>query len=212
LIITARKFIGRLCGNIAYRLSILIIVFITFSVNVGATSISNASFYNYLGSFDLKTQDDQPLDYLDLKDNLVIVNFIFTHCPSVCPTQTIKLAELYLLLPEAVQRKVKFLSITIDPERDTPAVLKHYALQLNANKAYWTFATGSPENIEAIKKELQLMNPEKAKPTFDDHRTGLWLLNDEGVIMQRYRGSPMNQDRIQKELIGLHRFLFSETN
>jgi len=54
------------------------------------------------------------------------------------------------------------------------------------------------------------MDPSKENPALDDHRMSIWLLDDTGLILQRYRGSPMDQERIQKELVSLHNLRFKK--
>jgi protein SCO1 len=76
----------------------------------------------------------------------VVVDFIFTSCADTCPLQTRKLARLRSQVgPEAY-----FVSITLDPERDTPAVLRSYARLQGADLAHWAFLTGDPARVLAI--------------------------------------------------------------
>src|SRR5260221_2161752 len=77
------------------------------------------------GSFNLVDQNSKPITDKDLNGHPFLVFFGFTHCPDVCPTTLFDVSEIFRALgPEA--KDVRALFITVDPERDTPAVLNDY--------------------------------------------------------------------------------------
>jgi len=190
-----------------------VIIFLSFALHANEITkshktVSKESFYSYLNERNLMDQDGALFDSDQYQDHLILVNFVFTHCPSVCPTQISKLSKIFSTLPESVQNKVKFISISIDPDRDKPEVLKKFANQLNVPEKHWTFLTGESKGINKLIKDLRLMDPTKENPPPNDHRTSVWLLDDEGVIMQRYRGTPLNLERINNEINGLFSLRF----
>jgi protein SCO1 len=77
-----------------------------------------------------------------LRGKVVAVTFIYASCPDVCPTLTDKMARVQDALGSDFGSKIAFVSITTDPERDTPEVLKGYAEAFEANLAGWSFITG----------------------------------------------------------------------
>lgn len=83
-------------------------------------------------------------------DRPVFLNFIFATCTTICPVLTAGFSSFQSKLDEEVA-SVRLVSITIDPEHDTPAVLAEYAARFNARRD-WTFLTGSRENIDAVTK------------------------------------------------------------
>jgi len=89
---------------------------------------------NYFPNVPLVTQDGKTVHfYADLlKGKMVVINFIYTKCRDSCPMETAKLAQVQRLLGDRVGRDVFFYSISIDPERDTPAELKEYADKFHA--------------------------------------------------------------------------------
>lgn len=89
----------------------------------------------------LTTQDGQRLSLTELRGKVVAVTFIYTSCADTCPLLTAKMASLQETLGADFGPKVFFLSITVDPERDTPAVLQRYAQAHGANLAGWAFLT-----------------------------------------------------------------------
>jgi protein SCO1/2 len=96
--------------------------------------------------FSLRAQDARALALSDLRGQVVVVDFIFTACTDFCPLQTRKLARLRRELgPE-----VYFVSITLDPEHDTPAALRSYARQQGADLDHWAFLSGDLAAIRAL--------------------------------------------------------------
>ena len=87
----------------------------------------------------MTTQDGQRLSLKELRGKVVAVTFIYASCTDTCPLLTAKMAGLQAALGADFGPKVFFLSITVDPERDTPAVLQRYAQGHGANFAGWAF-------------------------------------------------------------------------
>jgi protein SCO1/2 len=111
---------------------------------------------NYFPNVPLTTQDGKTVRFYDdlLKGKSVAINFIFTDCNEVCPLETANLAQVQKLLGERAGRDVFFYSISTDPKRDTPEVLKAYAAKFGAT---WLFLTGKPDDIRLIGKKLGLL-------------------------------------------------------
>ncbi len=110
---------------------------------------------SYFPNVPLTDQDGKTSRFFDdlIKDKVVVINFIYTTCPDVCPLETAQLAELQAVLGDRVGRDVFMYSITIDPETDTPKVLKAFADKFNA-KPGWSFLTGKESDIITIRKKL----------------------------------------------------------
>src|SRR5262245_59907531 len=88
-----------------------------------------------------------------LKGKIVVINFIYTSCQDICPIATARLAQVEDKLGEKVGRDIFFISMTVDPEHDTPERLNAYAKAFSAGPG-WTFVTGKPEDIRAINYKL----------------------------------------------------------
>src|SRR5918999_5633656 len=97
--------------------------------------------------FALTSQDNQPVTLQDFRGKVVAVTFIYTSCPDTCPLLTMKMAQVQDDLGPRFGTKVAFVSITVDPERDTPEALKDYAEAFDADPAGWAFLTGPPAVI-----------------------------------------------------------------
>src|SRR5262249_15392678 len=100
--------------------------------------------------FTLTKQDGKRLALRELRGNALAITFIFASCTDTCPLLTAKMAGIQNRLGPAFGPQAFFLSITVDPERDTPAVLKRYAEVHRANTAGWAFLTGSEAEIREV--------------------------------------------------------------
>lgn len=167
--------------------------------------ISPHSFLNLL-DMDLVDQNARPFQPASLIDQVVLFNFIFTGCGSVCPLQTRTLAQVMKELPEDVRSQVRFVSVSIDPANDTPEKLRQFAKAMDADREGWSFLTGDPRQIEQLAGRLRLFD-ESASPESkpEMHRTSLWLVDKQGRMLQRYRGDPPDKERLVRELTQVSR-------
>ena len=107
--------------------------------------LQGLSEFGRVPAFSLIERRGSPFHLGDLAGYVWIVNFIYTECQETCPLQSEAMAALQSQLdPNA---KVKLISITVDPERDTPAVLSRYAERFGAVDDRWLFLTGSKDII-----------------------------------------------------------------
>ena len=105
-------------------------------------------------------------------DHPVAVNFIFTTCTTICPVMTATFAQMRKELGSEADR-IQLVSITIDPEHDTPSVLSEYARRFDATSG-WDFLTGSPADVELV-----LRNFDAWTGTKTNHRP-ITLLRSQG--------------------------------
>jgi protein SCO1/2 len=133
---------------------------------------------NYFPDVTLTTQDGKDVKFYDLiKGKVVAIDLIYTNCQYACPIETSRLARMQQLLGERMGRDVFFVSISIDPGHDTPAVLQAYAAQFHAGPG-WTFLTGKMSDIDLLSKKLGLWSD--PKETQDGH-TPMLLLGNEAT-------------------------------
>ncbi|CAD5108977.1 SCO family protein [Zestomonas carbonaria] len=104
----------------------------------------------------LLTQDGQEVAFYSdvLKDRLVLLNVIFTHCNDACPLITRKLKEVRDALGEPLAREVYFISLTSDPHNDSPQVLKEFAAKHGVDSPNWLFLTGPKERVDLVLSRL----------------------------------------------------------
>jgi protein SCO1 len=95
-------------------------------------------------SFSLTREDGRRLSLGDLQGKVLAITFIYTGCADTCPILTAKMATLQNQLGADFGSKVFFVSVTVDPDRDTPDVLRRYAQAHAVNAAGWAFLSGRP--------------------------------------------------------------------
>jgi len=162
----------------------------------------------------LVTQEKEPYRFGDKKRTLKLVEFIYTHCPDVCPTTTqkMKLLKQDLEAKGVYGEKVQFLTVTIDPYRDTPDVMQKYMDSFEIeNDGNWIMLTGDPTKI----KEEQLTIKELADTFqfqyrdpgngFFVHTTFTYLVDENNKFIKKFpMGEEFNKDdvynKIMKEL------------
>ena len=102
--------------------------------------------------FRLTDQDGHPLALGELRGKTVVLDFIFTHCTGPCPVLTGLQVDVQRALTPQQRARTHFVSISLDPERDTPEVLRAYAVKRGADLSGWSFLTGTPAEVEAVLK------------------------------------------------------------
>ena len=122
--------------------------------------------FDSLPDFSLTDRTQRTITRADLLGTVWVANFIYTRCTDTCPLQSARMAALQRDFAE--ERGLRFLSITVDPKRDTPAVLAKYAARYDADRDRWWFLTGDKQAIYALIQEgfrLSVEDPtEKAAP------------------------------------------------
>ncbi|MFL5289927.1 MAG: SCO family protein, partial [Myxococcales bacterium] len=111
----------------------------------------------YFPNVALTTQDGKVVRLFDdlLKGKKVAVNLIYTRCTATCPLETAKLSQVAKILGDRLGKEIFFVSISIDPEHDTPEVLKAYAAKFHTPPG-WTFVTGDDNDIKLVAKKFGL--------------------------------------------------------
>ena len=100
--------------------------------------------------FSFLNQDSVIVTNSDYDGNIYIANFIFTTCPTICPTMTINMR--YIQNKLKIYPNIKFLSHTVNPEYDSPSILKEYAKRMRIDESNFNFVTGDKNEIYEIAK------------------------------------------------------------
>lgn len=141
------------------------------------------------GPFKLVDDGSQPVTEAVLKGKPSLVFFGFTHCPDVCPTALFEMSEIFRALgPDADKAQAFF--ITVDPERDTPEIMKSY---VSSFVPQIHGLTGTPEQIEVVKKEYRVFSrkvPLKDGDYTMDHTAVVYLMDKAGNFI-----APFNTKR-----------------
>jgi protein SCO1/2 len=155
---------------------------------LGAEPGSRLAVIRRAPDFTLTTQTGDTLRRTDLDGKVLLVSFIFTTCNGSCPATTHRMGQVQEALKErglTRDGRVRLLSITLDPARDTPEVLRNYMKLYDADPASWTFLTGPRERVEKAAAAWGMW----AKPAANgqlDHPSRVFLVDRKGRVREIY--------------------------
>jgi protein SCO1/2 len=152
--------------------------------------------------FALTSQDGVRVTLSDFRGKVVAVTFIFTSCTDACPLLTAKMVQAQDELGADFATRIAFISITVDPERDTPAVLKQYAQNFGANLAGWAFLTSTPEGIRDVTRRYGIF-VSKAADGDVDHTFLTSLVDSHGILRVQYLGVRFDPEEFRRDLLSL---------
>jgi protein SCO1 len=138
---------------------------------------------------EVKTHDGRTLRFYDdvMKGKILLINFFFTGCDNVCPMATENLVRVQELLGDRVGKEIRMVSITLDPEHDTPEIMADYARQHGAGPG-WMFLTGSKDDIELLRHRLGFVDSDPVEDADLEQHIGTVRIANEP--MHRWAMSP----------------------
>jgi len=152
--------------------------------------------------FELTNRDGRQVSSADLAGEPYVLDFIFTRCVAICPAMTAQMARVTRGLPDAA--KVKLVSISLDPEHDTPEVLAEFAAKRKAPDS-WLFLTGTDQekvfalSQDGFKLSATLNKEDPSQPII--HSTRLVLVDAQGKIRGYYDSlDPDAMDKLRQDL------------
>ena len=161
-----------------------------------------------MNDFTLENIDGTTYTFSESAGKVRLVEFIFTNCPDICPATTYNMAQLQEQLKAAnlFGDKVEFLTITFDPEYDTPEVLQAYADKFHADQSGWKFLRGDSAAIEAVTKDfgiavMKLPDANSPSGYSITHTARMFLVDGDGNMRQAYgMAADMDLDQMLKEI------------
>lgn len=156
---------------------------------------------NYFPNVPLTTHEGKPVRFFDdlIKGKVVVINFMFTSCPDVCPLETAQLREVQEILGDRVGRDVFMYSISIDPETDTPEVLRNYMERFEVGPG-WTFLTGKEDDITLLRRKLGLLGEREPTDNLATHNLNLVIGNQ--ATGQWMKAAPFENPHILATRVG----------
>jgi protein SCO1/2 len=135
---------------------------------------------SYLTNAVLTNYDGRQYKFYDdlIKDKIVLVNMMYAKCDGICPAVTSNLKRVYQGLKGRIGVDTFMYSITLRPEQDSPAAMKHFAQMHRATLPGWHFLTGDPDEIETIRFRLFRWDHPGLDNNIDQHTGMLFLYND----------------------------------
>lgn len=178
-----------------------------------AASASALPPIGFAPAFTLTNQDGKAFSLADARGKVAVVTFIFTRCMDTCPALTAKLVEVQRKLGKKfggrnsganrnLASKVVFAAITVDPENDTPEVLKRYAQAHGANLNGWAFLTGTPAQIQEVVRNYAIFVKKQEQGELD-HTFLTSIIDQSGVIRVQYMGVRFKNSEFMQDLRSL---------
>jgi protein SCO1 len=164
-----------------------------------AAPVSASGQVNCLPNISLVDQYAQPVSLASLKGKPVLFDFFYTTCPGPCLMLTARMRSIAAKLGDALGSKVSFVSVTVDPERDTPAQLLAYAKEQRANRKGWVFLTGTPTQIDQVMARFKLVRQHEPDGSVD-HVLEFFLVGPDGRLRYQYLASEVHPERIVADL------------
>lgn len=152
--------------------------------------------------FSLTSQDGVPVALRDLRGKVVALTFIYTQCADTCPLLTEKMAQVQDALGSDFGAHIVFVSITVDPQRDTPAVLKQYAESHGARLSGWNFLTGEPAAIRDVMRRYGVVAARGPEGDVE-HIFLTSLIDASGDLRLHYMGVAFDPDEFRRDLLSL---------
>lgn len=154
-------------------------------------------------------QDSLKVEFPNIiKNKITLMAMIYTHCPDICPMTTHNMSLIEQRLPDNLKNQVRFVVISFDPNRDTPAVLKKFAEIRDLSFNSWTFLSGDTKNTEEVMLKFGI----KAIPadsTYDGngelsynviHTDRISLIDQNGRLRANYKGSTADLNMVIEDI------------
>ena len=158
-------------------------------------------------SYELVDQDGNAIQFPEAyTGNVMLVGFVYTHCPDICPMITYNMRDIQQELKE--EEDFMLVSLSFDPERDTPDILHEYAQNYKLNQDNWRLLTGGAEEVDAALETLEIktlkspttFKEDGSQQYFIDHTDRVTLIDGSGDVRNTYIGSKMNQEQIISDI------------
>lgn len=159
--------------------------------------------------FDLINQDSAEVSFPDIIEGKIgVVGFIYTNCPDICPLTTNNMRIIKEGLEKEGINDVSFVTITFDPDFDTPSVLKKYAELRNLDLSNWQFLTGEKKTIKRLLKAAGIVAAVGDSTVFNDkskiyyyvHTDRIALFDQNGHLRKNYFGSTLNTKEVIEDI------------
>ncbi len=159
------------------------------------------TIYHTIPKFAYLNQDSVMRKSKEFEGKLLVVDFFFTHCPSICPPMTAQMRRLNKNTKD-IAKHLEFLSFSIDPERDTPTRLRWYIKEKSIDANNWNFFTGSEKATHLLAKDF--FNGAERNEEIDGgfgHTPYFILVDREGYPRGLYNGTLVEEvDQMEKDI------------
>lgn len=149
--------------------------------------------------FSLVDQAGEPVSSQALRGRVLLVDFVYTTCPGPCPILTSSHVSLQRALSPELRERTRFISVSLDPEHDTPEALRAYAEARGADLSHWSFLTGPPDAVAALVAAYGVGSLRQPDGTIE-HVVATFLVDAEGRVAERFVGLEHGTDELLRAL------------
>jgi protein SCO1/2 len=182
---------------------------LTLALSCSSDKQESLPILSTVTDFTLTERSGRPFGLNDLRGQVWVADFIFTNCAGTCPIMTTAMTEIQKTALAEKLDGVKLVSITVDPERDTPEVLQRFAGGYGALKDHWYFLTGDGAAIQQLANKGFLLSAATGGGSEDEpiiHSNRFVLVDRQGRIRGYYDGTDEeNVAQLLKDLKRLYR-------
>jgi protein SCO1/2 len=160
-------------------------------------------------SYTLISQDSSVVIFPDnIKGQITVMGFIFTHCPDICPMTTHNMYLTEKQLKKNGIEDVKFVALSFDPDRDSPEVLKKFAEVRELDFKSWTLLTGEISTVNELLKRFDVKAIKTDETTDAEgnyeysmmHTDRISLIDENGILRKNYKGSTINIEELVNDI------------
>ena len=155
----------------------------------------------------LTNYDGSDFYFKEREGKVLIVSYIYTNCPDICHMISKKLNKFKSGLDQQTLNNVEFVSITFDPTRDTPGVLKEHLEKMDLDLGNWYFVTVRRdriyETLEVAGIDPMLDSMENPDSYTMNHRDRISIVDRNGQIRKHYKGTGFDKEELEKDIKGL---------
>lgn len=186
---------------------LIAVLMLALAVTAGGCNDNTESVARYSGGGetdclpDLKLldQNGEPFSLASLKGRPVLFDFFYSTCPGPCLVLTARMRSIADKLGDTLGSSASFVSVTVDPERDTPPQLLAYAKEQRADRKGWVFLTGAPTQIDALMARFKLVRQHERDGSVD-HVLEFFLVGPDGHLRFQYLASEVHSERIADDI------------
>ena len=165
----------------------------------GMGSYSPTSQADCLPDLKLVDQYGRQVSLTSLKGKPVLFDFFYTTCPGPCLVLTARMRSIAEELGTGLGSKASFVSVTVDPERDSPPQLLAYAKEQRADRKGWLFLTGTPAQIDQLMARFKLVRQHESDGSVE-HVLEFFLVGPDGHLRFQYLASEVHSERIAADI------------
>jgi protein SCO1/2 len=160
-------------------------------------------------NYNLINQEGEDVVFPEIiKGHIIVMGFIYTHCPDICPMTTHNMYLTQKKLKEDGIDDVKFVALSFDPDRDSPEVLRKFAEIRELDFKSWTLLTGDRTTVNELLKRFDVRAIKTDENLDEDgileysmmHTDRISLIDENGRLRKNYKGSTLNIEEIVNDI------------